>query len=196
MKKNGERKEKKQRKKQEKTTAKEVQRLLISEIFPVIAGDEKESCFLLENGTYMDMFQINSKDLASSPEDIVMFDNYTWDIFYKTYAKDIKILSFYFPADTLEQRNYISYKLYNTETPVFKDMLYDKLEEAEFIAKNRKDREYVLMFFASSVDDLREKRAVIFGNLSRPAVPLVRRITYEKKEKILYKLGNSSEVIL
>ncbi len=196
MKKNGERKEKKQRKKQEKTTAKEVQRLLISEIFPVIAGDEKESCFLLENGTYMDMFQINSKDLASSPEDIVMFDNYTWDIFYKTYAKDIKILSFYFPADTLEQRNYISYKLYNTENPVFKDMLYDKLEEAEFIAKNRKDREYVLMFFASSIDDLREKRAVIYGNLSRPAVPLVRRITYEKKEKILYKLGNSSEVIL
>lgn len=196
MKKNGERKEKKQRKKQEKTTAKEVQRLLISEIFPVIAGDEKESCFLLENGTYMDMFQINSKDLASSPEDIVIFDNYTWDIFYKTYAKDIKILSFYFPADTLEQRNYISYKLYNTENPVFKDMLYDKLEEAEFIAKNRKDREYVLMFFASSVDDLREKRAVIYGNLSRPAVPLVRRITYEKKEKILYKLGNSSEVIL
>lgn len=196
MKKNGERKEKKQRKKQEKTTAKEVQRLLISEIFPVIAGDEKESCFLLENGTYMDMFQINSKDLASSPEDIVMFDNYTWDIFYKTYAKDIKILSFYFPADTLEQKNYISYKLYNTENPVFKDMLYDKLEEAEFIAKNRKDREYVLMFFASSVDDLREKRAVIYGNLSRPAVPLVRRITYEKKEKILYKLGNSSEVIL
>ena len=196
MKKNGERKEKKQRKKQEKTTAKEVQRLLISEIFPVSAGDEKESCFLLENGTYMDMFQINSKDLASSPEDIVMFDNYTWDIFYKTYAKDIKILSFYFPADTLEQRNYISYKLYNTENPVFKDMLYDKLEEAEFIAKNRKDREYVLMFFASSIDDLREKRAVIYGNLSRPAVPLVRRITYEKKEKILYKLGNSSEVIL
>ena len=196
MKKNGERKEKRQRKKQKKTAAKEVQRLLISEIFPVIAGDEKESCFLLENGTYMDMFQINSKDLASSPEDIVMFDNYTWDIFYKTYAKDIKILSFYFPADTLEQRNYISYKLYNTENPVFKDMLYDKLEEAEFIAKNRKDREYVLMFFASSVDDLREKRAVIFGNLSRPAVPLVRRITYEKKEKILYKLGNSSEVIL
>lgn len=196
MKKNGERKEKKQRKKQEKTTAKEVPRLLISEIFPVIAGDEKESCFIMENGTYMDMFQINSKDLASSPEDIVMFDNYTWDIFYKTYAKDIKILSFYFPADTLEQRNYISYKLYNTENPVFKDMLYDKLEEAEFIAKNRKDREYVLMFFASSVDDLREKRAVIFGNLSRPAVPLVRRITYEKKEKILYKLGNSSEVIL
>lgn len=196
MKKNGERKEKRQRKKQEKTTAKEVQRLLISEIFPVIAGDEKESCFLLENGTYMDMFQINSKDLASSPEDIVMFDNYTWDIFYKTYAKDIKILSFYFPADTLEQRNYISYKLYNTENPAFKDMLYDKLEEAEFIAKNKKDREYVLMFFASSVDDLREKRAVIYGNLSRPAVPLVRRITYEKKEKILYKLGNSSEVIL
>lgn len=196
MKKNGERKEKRQRKKQKKAAAKEVQRLLISEIFPVIAGDEKESCFLLENGTYMDMFQINSKDLASSPEDIVMFDNYTWDIFYKTYAKDIKILSFYFPADTLEQRNYISYKLYNTENPVFKDMLYDKLEEAEFIAKNRKDREYVLMFFASSVDDLREKRAVIFGNLSRPAVPLVRRITYEKKEKILYRLGNSSEVIL
>ena len=196
MKKNGERKEKRQREKQEKTAAKEVQRLLISEIFPVIAGDEKESCFLLENGTYMDMFQINSKDLASSPEDIVLFDNYTWDIFYKTYAKDIKILSFYFPADTLEQRNYISYKLYNTENPVFKDMLYDKLEEAEFIAKNRKDREYVLMFFASSVDDLREKRAVIYGNLSRPAVPLVRRITYEKKEKILYKLGNSSEVIL
>lgn len=196
MKKSSERKEKRQRKKQEKATKKEAQRLLISEIFPVIAGDEKESCFLMENGTYMDMFQINCKDLISAPEDIVMFDNYTWDIFYKTYAKDIKIVSFNFPSDTTRQRNYISHKLYNTENPVFSDMLSDKLSEAEEIAKSRKDREFVLMFFASSVDDLREKRAVIFGNLSRPAVPLVKRITYEKKEQILYKLGSSSEVLI
>lgn len=196
MKKSSERKEKRLRKKQEKAAAKEAQRLLISEIFPVIAGDERESCFLMENGTYMDMFQINCKDLISAPEDIVIFDNYTWDIFYKTYAKDIKIVSFNFPSDTTRQRNYISHKLYNTENPVFSDMLSDKLSEAEEIAKSRKDREFVLMFFASSVDDLREKRAVIFGNLSRPAVPLVRRITYEKKEQILYKLGSSSEVIL
>ncbi len=195
MKKSSERKEKRLRKKQEKAAAKEAQRLLISEIFPVIAGDERESCFLMENGTYMDMFQINCKDLISAPEDIVIFDNYTWDIFYKTYAKDIKIVSFNFPSDTTRQRNYISHKLYNTENPVFSDMLSDKLSEAEEIAKSRKDREFVLMFFASTVDDLREKRAVIFGNLSRPAVPLVKRITYEKKEQILYKLGSSSEVI-
>lgn len=196
MKKSSERKEKRLRKKQEKAAAKEAQRLLISEIFPVIAGDERESCFLMENGTYMDMFQINCKDLISAPEDIVIFDNYTWDIFYKTYAKDIKIVSFNFPSDTTRQRNYISHKLYNTENPVFSDMLSDKLSEAEEIAKSRKDREFVLMFFASTVDDLREKRAVIFGNLSRPAVPLVKRITYEKKEQILYKLGSSSEVLL
>ena len=195
MKKSSERKEKRLRKKQEKAAAKEAQRLLISEIFPVIAGDERESCFLMENGTYMDMFQINCKDLISAPEDIVIFDNYTWDIFYKTYAKDIKIVSFNFPSDTTRQRNYISHKLYNTENPVFSDMLSDKLSEAEEIAKSRKDREFVLMFFASTVDDLREKRAVIFGNLSRPAVPLVKRITYEKTEQILYKLGSSSEVI-
>ena len=196
MKKSSERKEKRQHKKQEKATKKEAQRLLISEIFPVIAGDERESCFIMENGTYMDMFQINCKDLISAPEDIVIFDNYTWDIFYKTYAKDIKIVSFNFPSDTTRQRNYISHKLYNTENPVFSDMLSDKLSEAEEIAKSRKDREFVLMFFAATVDDLREKRAVIFGNLSRPAVPLVRRITYEKKEQILYKLGSSSEVLL
>lgn len=196
MKKSGDRKEKKQLKKQEKAASKEVERMLLSEIFPVIAGDEKESCFIMENGTFMDMFQINCKDLISASEDIVTFDNYTWDIFYKTYAKDIKIVSFNFPSDTSYQRNYIYHKLYNTENPVFADMLSDKLAEAEYIAKSRKDREFVLMFFASTIDDLREKRAVIFGNLSRPAVPLVKRIPYEKKEKILYKLGSSSEVLL
>lgn len=183
-------------KKEKKKLEKEAKKVLLSEIFPVIAGDASESCFIMENGTYMDMFQISCKDLIASSADVVMFDNYTWDIFYKTYARDIKIVSFNFPTDTQEQREYISHKLYNTANPVFLDMLSDKLQEAEYIAKSRKDREFVLMFFADSVDDLREKRAVIFGNLSRPAVPLVRRITYEKKEKILYKLGGGSEVIL
>ena len=192
----GKKEKTKQGRKEEKKAEQEVKKVLVSEIFPVIAGDEKESCFLMENGTYMDMFQISCKDLIASSADIITFDNYTWDIFYKTYAKDIKIVSFNFPTDTQEQREYISHKLYNTTNPVFLDMLSDKLQEAEYIAKSRKDREFVLMFFAASLDDLREKRAVIFGNLSRPAVPLVRRITYEKKEKILYKLGSSSEVIL
>lgn len=192
----GKKEKTKQGRKEEKKTEQEVKKVLVSEIFPVIAGDEKESCFLMENGTYMDMFQISCKDLIASSADIITFDNYTWDIFYKTYARDIKIVSFNFPTDTQEQREYISHKLYNTANPVFLDMLSDKLQEAEYIAKSRKDREFVLMFFAASLDDLREKRAVIFGNLSRPAVPLVRRITYEKKEKILYKLGSSSEVIL
>lgn len=192
----GKKEKTKQGRKEEKKAEQEVKKVLVSEIFPVIAGDEKESCFLMENGTYMDMFQISCKDLIASSADIITFDNYTWDIFYKTYAKDIKIVSFNFPTDTQEQREYISHKLYNTANPVFLDMLSDKLQEAEYIAKSRKDREFVLMFFAASLDDLREKRAVIFGNLSRPAVPLVRRITYEKKEKILYKLGSSSEVIL
>lgn len=192
MRKSNRRKEKKQNKAAEK----QAQKILAAEIFPVIAGDEKESCFVMENGSFMDMFQINCKDLISASEDIVTFDNYTWDIFYKTYAKDVKIISFNFPADTARQKAYISHKLSDTENPVFSDMLSDKLQEAEYIAKSRKDREFVLMFFASSVDDLREKRAVIFGNLSRPALPLVRRIPYEKKEQILYKLGSSSEVLL
>ena len=184
MRKSSRRKEKKQNKAAEK----QAQKILAAEIFP----DEKESCFVMENGSFMDMFQINCKDLISASEDIVTFDNYTWDIFYKTYAKDVKIISFNFPADTARQKAYISHKLSDTENPVFSDMLSDKLSEAEYIAKSRKDREFVLMFFASSVDDLREKRAVIFGNLSRPALPLV----YEKKEQILYKLGSSSEVLL
>ena len=100
MRKSSRRKEKKQNKAAEK----QAQKILAAEIFPVIAGDEKESCFVMENGSFMDMFQINCKDLISASEDIVTFDNYTWDIFYKTYAKDVKIISFNFPADTAKSK--------------------------------------------------------------------------------------------
>lgn len=191
-----EKKEKKEQKMEaakRKKDVKSVAPILVSKIMPIVNFNEEGNFFVMENGNLMDLYEINCKDLLSLQDDELRLDNLTWDRLYKTYAGDLKIISFNFATDTHKQAENIDYLMSRTENPVYKSFLAAKRDEAIFINQNRFDKEFCLMFFAKTEDELRERRASIFGTMSRTRYPLLKRLELDKKQAIIYKLCNQSE---
>lgn len=55
--------------------------------------------------TYMDIIQINTKDLVSASNDDIEYDIMRYIKLYKMYADDIKIVAMNFPAERANSRN-------------------------------------------------------------------------------------------
>lgn len=75
----------------------------IEDLIPIADYDEELDCFVNQDGTYMNLYQINSKDLVSSDVDDIEMDCFKWAKFHKTYYSDVQILTMKFPSNTQKQ---------------------------------------------------------------------------------------------
>ena len=64
--------------------------------FPISGYDRETSSFQLADGDYLQMYQIISKDLINSDADEIEMDCFQWAKFYKTYWRDMEIVSMMF----------------------------------------------------------------------------------------------------
>ena len=185
---------KKLMKEKKKKQEKEVQRQYIEDVMPIVAFDEALECFIMEDGTLLDMFAIITKDLNSTPTDELTYDKYLWEKLYKTYSDDIKIIGFYFHPDTSEQQEYMSRLYYRTESPVYQKLIREKQEELAFVETEDvyMEMQFYLLFFAKNKPDYKEKSISIYSLLSSGFLPSIERITPERKEKIIYQLFNKN----
>lgn len=166
----------------------------ISQLIPIEQYDEELNVFLMRNGEkYMDIIQIVSIDLMNKSDQEVEYLNLRWAKFYKTCAVDLKIISLNFPTNTGKQQKYIKYKLKNTKNPIYRYFLENKLEELISIEKNRSDREYYLMYFANSDEQLKDIRDIISSSLINYG--LAERMTKDKKIQIIYKFNNPNTAL-
>lgn len=69
----------------------------IKEEIPVDRYDDDQECFVYPDGSLMNFYQINTKDLVSSNVDDIEMDCFKWAKFYKTYGEDIQLVSLKFP---------------------------------------------------------------------------------------------------
>ena len=74
--------------------------------FPISGYDRETSSFQLPDGDYLQMYQIISKDLINSDADEIEMDCFQWAKFYKTYWRDMEIVSLMFPCNTSKQQEY------------------------------------------------------------------------------------------
>lgn len=166
----------------------------ISQLIPIEQYDEELNVFLMRNGEkYMDIIQIVSIDLMNKSDQEVEYLNLRWAKFYKTCAVDLKIISLNFPTNTGKQQKYIKYKLKNTKNPIYRYFLENKLEELISIEKNRSDREYYLMYFANSDEQLKDIRDIISSSLINYG--LAEKMTKDKKVQIIYKFNNPNTAL-
>ena len=184
--------EKQRLKEERKALKKELKELnkSIIDIFPII--DEEEGFFKTTYG-YMNIYQIQSKEVYSLNDDekekhICDFSN-----FLRLYAEDMKIICMQFPVNTYLQQENIRKKLANTSNPMFKHFLNQKLRELVFLEKHRYNKEFFIMIFAKDLKDIQEKEHFLF-RLSNESIP-ISSIDYEKKIKILFKLSNQNSKI-
>ena len=164
----------------------------VLDLLPVLDYDSLHDCFVLSDGTYMDLVQIKSKDLKSLSDDEVLYDRLRYTKLYKKFSDDIKAIAINFPSNTDNQLNYIRYKIAHTKNEIYKEWLRKKEEECIWIADNRTSREFYYMFWGKNLDELIKNRGIIVETLETGKNGLVFFPDQEKKIAIIKKLNNKN----
>lgn len=195
------RKEKKQLKKEEKIRIKEEEKELkkeykkvnknIEEILPFI-DIEEDNTFKTKNG-YIDIFQIETKDLNSLNDDEANRHMFEFSNFLRNYIDDMKIISMTFPVNTQIQQKHIQKKIENTNNYIYKEFLYKKLNELITIEEKRKNREFYMMLFYDDENTKREREMQILRLVSSNIK--ISALDLDKKLRIIFKLNNQNSKI-
>ena len=172
-------------------------RNMVADIAPIIAVNERENAFFLNDGTVMDFFGIVTMDLVNIAEDTATLNNYIWEKLYKTVERPIKIISFQFPVNTRQQQESIRRDMDRTDDPVFLNILEQQLNEAIYISEHQTEKEFCLFFYAETFEGLREARNTIRSILTGGSTncSLVEPLDFDKKLEILYNLNNPIEIL-
>ncbi len=145
---------------------------------------------LQENKGYMDIMQLQSKDIYSPSTHETEYDIMMMAKFFQSFSYDIKIVSMNFPVDIQKQLRAIDHKIEKNSAPLYERFLLKKRQELQFLETHRTNREFYLFIYAASLKQLSEYRNNCRRYLGRVA-PLI-ELTEEKKLDLIYKLYNQN----
>lgn len=152
--------------------------------------DAVNECFVMNDGSYMDIIKIRCHDLENSDPDIVTAECYALLKWIKTYPYEYEIVGLNFPVNTTEQQNAIEHIMGRTENPQHLYYLNQKYTELKVIDNKMIERQFYLFLFYENSDELRLQRNKTLIQLGQAA--LAETITRKQKELVLYKINNKN----
>lgn len=155
----------------------------------------EEGYYRMKDGTYMNLVQINSKDLINSSADEVEYDCMKFAKLYKLFENDLKLVVLNFPCDTKEQQAYLQRKINATNNQMYRKFLQQKYDELVWLAKNNTTREYYYMVYAKTQEEMQKEMLTLKSTLHLGNDGLLLEIPEEKKYKILYRLYNKNALV-
>lgn len=155
----------------------------------------EEGYYRMKDGTYMNLVQINSKDLINSSADEVEYDCMKFAKLYKLFENDLKLVVLNFPCDTKEQQAYLQRKINATNNQMYRKFLQQKYDELVWLAKNNTTREYYYMVYAKTQEEMQKEMLTLKSTLHLGNDGLLLEIPEEKKYKILYRLYNKNSLV-
>lgn len=155
----------------------------------------EEGYYRMKDGTYMNLVQINSKDLINSSADEVEYDCMKFAKLYKLFENDLKLVVLNFPCDTKEQQAYLQRKINATNNQMYRKFLQQKYDELVWLAKNNTTREYYYMVYAETQEEMQKEMLTLKSTLHLGNDGLLLEIPEEKKHKILYRLYNKNSLV-
>ena len=193
-----EKKIKKEEKKQKKLELKEIRKankdVLAStkELLGFIDVDDDDS-IIMKNG-YLDIFQIDSKDIYSLTDVETTMNIYNFIAFLRSYPFDIKLITMNFPVNTLKQQEFIKKKIKECDNEKYYYELIEELEQLVYLESTRQNREFYIMIFIKDTEEKDSIKRTLFRsqNIEVQLIPL----TVEKKLKILFKLNNPNTKLI
>ncbi|MBM7554823.1 hypothetical protein [Thalassobacillus pellis] len=168
----------------------EMAKASVADLIPIRNMTDEGSFELKNNQGYMDVMQLQSKDIYSPSTQETEYDIMMMAKFFQSYAHDIKIVSMNFPVDMQRQLNAINYKITQNKTPLYEKFLLKKRDELQFLETHRTNREFYLYIYAASLKQLAEYRQNCQRYLGRVA-PLI-NLPEEKKLDLVHKLHNQN----
>lgn len=166
------------------------------EILRIRFYDEDIGAFVLENGEYLDLLQIVTKDRENLQDDVVRYDIYNLTRFEKLYALPHKDIGLNFPINTSLQRANLQRKYKSTADPIRRKWIRREIEELETLDANIERKEFYRMFFAKTKNDLVKNRRDILSYIGYGRNKIVKEISKEKKIQIVRKMQNMNTLVL
>lgn len=193
-----EKKIKKEEKKQKKLELKEIRKankdVLAStkDLLGFVDVDDDDS-IIMKNG-YLDIFQIDSKDIYSLTDIETTMNIYNFIAFLRSYPFDIKLITMNFPVNTLKQQEFIKKKIKECDNEKYYYELIEELEQLVYLESTRQNREFYIMIFIKDTEEKESIKRTLFRsqNIAVQLIPL----TVEKKLKILFKLNNPNTKLI
>ena len=193
-----EKKIKKEEKKQKRLELKEIRKankdVLAStkELLGFVDVDDDDS-IIMKNG-YLDIFQIDSKDIYSLTDVETTMNIYNFIAFLRSYPFDIKLITMNFPVNTLKQQEFIKKKIKECDNKKYYYELIEELEQLVYLETTRQNREFYIMIFIKDTEEKESIKRTLFRsqNIAVQLIPL----TVEKKLKILFKLNNPNTKLI
>lgn len=193
-----EKKIKKEEKKQKRLELKEIRKankdVLAStkELLGFVDVDDDDS-IIMKNG-YLDIFQIDSKDIYSLTDVETTMNIYNFIAFLRSYPFDIKLITMNFPVNTLKQQEFIKKKIKECDNEKYYYELIEELEQLVYLESTRQNREFYIMIFIKDTEEKESIKRTLFRsqNIAVQLIPL----TVEKKLKILFKLNNPNTKLI
>ncbi len=156
---------------------------------PILHYDDLD-CFLIKGNRYLDIVQIQGRDLLSISDDDLEMLFAVFRRFLQTYGNDIKLIAINQPTSTTEQQTYCNHVLSKTKNPNHCEQIKLRIKKLKEIAKTDSERAYFLMFFGSSKDELIDNRNNILSSLCHRTLRLAHTITQREKVHIFTKFNN------
>lgn len=193
-----EKKIKKEEKKQKKLELKEIRKankdVLAStkELLGFVDVDDDDSIRM--NNGYIDIFQIDSKDIYSLTDVEITMNVYNFIAFLRAYPFDIKLITMNFPVNTLKQQEFIKKKIKECDNEKYYYELIEELEQLVRLEATKQNREFYMMIFIKDTEDKESIKRTLFRsqNIAVQLMPL----DIEKKLKILFKLNNPNTKLI
>lgn len=167
--------------------------LTLADVIPIIDYDKTYQCFRLKQG-YMNMVEIRTKDIVNASEDEIEYDIAKLTKFNKLEYESYKIISLNFPCNTLDQQEYVEYKIKQCRNENYKRFLQNSLYELQWVQKNKSKREFYMMYFSDTLDGIKSMDANMKVALNLNEKMLM-DMSQEKKEKILFHLMNPASIL-
>lgn len=193
-----EKKIKKEEKKHKKLELKEIRKankdVLAStkDLLGFVDVDDDDS-IIMKNG-YLDIFQIDSKDIYSLTDIETTMNIYNFIAFLRSYPFDIKLITMNFPVNTLKQQEFIKKKIKECDNEKYYYELIEELEQLVYLESTRQNREFYIMIFIKDTEEKESIKRTLFRsqNIAVQLIPL----DLEKKLKILFKLNNPNTKLM
>ena len=180
------RKEKKKYKKEQKK--KKIEKTTL-DLIDILYFDNRD--YLKHKKGYIEILEIIPQDLMNlnyeNTLNLIQKNSY----FYMSYQQDIKIISMNFPVNFEEQIQYFNTLLENENNEFKSKFLRLKVNELEKLQETRYNKEFFMFLFSQNEVSIEED----VNQVLRILPGLTKKISREKKEKILFKLNNMNTKI-
>lgn len=150
----------------------------------------KDGYFPLRDGRVFDILQLRTRDFDTASEDDIEYDSLAILKFFRLYPDDLKLCALSYPTDTKQQRQYLEHVISRTKNSIYLYFLEYKLEELNYIEKNRTDLEFYLFVWAKNPEELQDR--LLTARRCLGTVGLLTDLDQKKKEQILFKLNNKN----